>query len=468
MPAHNPYKTMLLTFQPQYVYGWEEIIKSILTLITQDAPSSHGVYGIRAMGKSTFLKFLKHPQGATQRYSSALVGHFSRGGTRKLLWVYVNFHQLEAETHIFFLMYESLYNEIDQQNLDYIDIMPPDRNADRTDMAHQLRDVCKRLNEDYNLRTVFLMDDFDIPLLAKQVDRADEVLLRTVSGMACLIITTDKPFNEVRPDDGLDSPLLGILRPDAIGLITEHEARQLIVQPAADVDVTYLPAELEMLIEVGGRVPFLLVATCEEYFNLRAEIIDIEPTFSNPNLRRNLQSQLTNRLLVQPHVTNVLNRMWSRHAEQHNTLIEMAQNSNKGIRGAEAEALAQRGLAYWDNKLGGNRLFSSLFTDFIRKQLKIEETTNNPEDYDFALFTSKLSPIDRAVFEYLTAHEGEICTFEALAEHVWQQDIDKVKRALEAAVHRLRRELAAQGIDHLINNVRGQGYEYVVPHREKV
>lgn len=461
----NPYKTMLLTFQPNRVYGWEREIISILQVVTAPEPTSYAIYGIRAIGKSTLLKYLKHPRGAMNYYAQYVSPEYVSGGLRRVMWVYINFHRLVEEASIFHVMYDHLCDELDIEDmLDHFQPESFEHGSAKNKVARALRLLVQKLDRQYNTRVVFLMDDFDIPLLAKKLSTNDDRLLRTVSYEASLVIATDEPISELMPSLAEDSPLLGILKPEPIGLIRVEAARRLITEPASVNDVTYFPAEVEMLVEIGGRQPFLLTATCEVYYDMRAEIDDLDAQFSDAQQIKEIKTQLMNRLMAQPHIKNVLSLMWSKHEFDHDLMIQMASLSDT-VSGSRAARLATRALAYLDRESGSYRLFSELFAHFVRMQTEmILDVVGSHDDHVMAQIMEGLSPIDRAVLEYLVANPNGVCSFDDLLASVWREG-DGTKRALEAAVHRLRRAVPA---GYAIRNIRGKGYKYEPPTQASV
>jgi hypothetical protein len=462
VPTINPYKPMLLTFAPNRVYGWEREIIGLLQVVTAAEPASYAIYGIRAIGKSTLLKYLKHPRGAVVRYESYIHPDFARGGLRRLVWVYINFHQFQADTHIFFVMYEALYDELDLQDLLGLFAIPePDRRLPERKTTRALRKVLHTLDRDHGVRVVFLMDDFDVPMRVDRVGEDEDRLLRTISDEASLVLATDDPISQVLPSAMMkDSPLLGILSPQEIGLIQAEAARQLVTEPAADVGVQFYDGEVEMLVAVAGRQPYLLTVACEVYFDMRSGIEDAATVIANDDRRAHVREQLMNRLLVLPHVNNALMLMWNKLDQHHVTLQQMAQAEPAGVPGSkEAHYLATRGVAYSDSMTGSYHIFSELFTEFIRKQAQTGITANDNRERLLMQIASNLSPVDRAVFDVLIGNEGQVCSFDELLDTVWQ-DGEGTKRALEAAVHRLRRDIPS---GHQIKNVRGRGYKYLPP-----
>ncbi len=474
--AVNPYTFMLLKFQPDRVYGWTPEIARLLQVVTAPEPISYAIYGIRAIGKTTLLRYLKHPRGAVRRYEQYIEPDY-RTGMRQLLWVYVNFHQLFEEAHVISVMFEHLIEELATAGYeDHIAVDPPHPDETKRKVASRLRTLLNDLDQDYATRVIFLMDDFDIPLLAQQVSKEEDALLRTISDYAPLVIATDEPISHLRPDINKTSPLLGILRPERIGLIEENAARQLICEPADKVGVSFTEVEVNMLLAVGGRLPFLLIVTCETYFEIRMSMDDVETMLSSPNKLREIKKQLIDRLLMTPHVDNVLNMIWAKHESLQPTLIEMATSEDRSFSGREAmqTELYSLAYAYPDLTSPSFRIFSHLFAEFVRRIAHVSAigTTNGnlhngaviPVDASLTGILDGLPPIERGVLHYLASREGAVCTFDELLDAVWE-DGTGTKRALEAAVHRLRRTVPG---GHEIKNIRGTGYKYTITNSERV
>lgn len=65
-----------------------------------------------------------------------------------------------------------------------------------------------------------------------------------------------------------------------------------------------------------------------------------------------------------------------------------------------------------------------------------------------------LTPHEYRVIEYLMHHAGELVSRSVLAEHVYEQDLDRDSNTLDVFIARLRRKLPAG----FITTVRGQGF----------
>jgi hypothetical protein len=207
----------------------------------------------------------------------------------------------------------------------------------------------------------------------------------------------------------------------------------------------------------------MLVVTCETYFDMRGELIDLEAVFNDQMLRDGVKNQLIERLLLLPHVENVLSMIWYKHKDLHDILIKMARAENRSFIGSDAEQVEMYSLAY-PHGTEGFRIVSSLLAAYVRKKAANVGVENGMYDAALAKIIDSLPPIDRGVLEYLASRQGQVCTFDELLDAVWE-DGTGTKRALEAAVHRLRRAVPA---NHQIKNVRGAGYKYIIANSEPV
>lgn len=449
-PVRNPYTPMLLTYNPRFVYGRENVIISILQVITAQEPNGHAIYGLRSIGKTTLLKYLKDENGALRDYADYTHADYRRGGRKRLLFVYLNFHHFGEGDSIFYAMLEELREEIENDLLvEHTHIPLIDADMSRQQIFNILRAVLNQL-QDHDVRVVFLLDDFDIPL--ETIDENDDRLLRSLSDSAALIIATEAPISELRPDIGESSPLLGILRPEAIDLLTADAARRLIREPLQNTGITLTADEENLLLEVGGRQPFLLTTACELYFAMRQENMGMHT--ANQQV---LKTQFIYRLAGLPHVNSIVQRIWGRLDDEERTILfQMAAENGGASLDAAAARLANKSLAYWDSQRGHYRVFSDLFADFIRRSYA------GVKEQESSILAGKasienLTPIDRALLDYFLAHPNRTCTFDELLDAVWE-DNEKSKRALEAAVFRLRKSL---GEGEQIKNIRGKGYKFV-------
>jgi hypothetical protein len=455
----NPYTPMLLTYTPKRFYGRENEIASILQLVSAPEPGGHAIYGIRTIGKTTLLKYLKDKNGALNHYEAFVSVEYRTGGEKRLFFVYVNFHIFSEGESVFYVMLAQLDEDLQNDDTGELVQFPAyDDETPRQELVNILRRILHRLDH-RGIRVVFLLDDFDEPL--KTIDIYDDGLLRTLNDYAALIIATEDPISLLRPDLGDSSPLLGILRPDAIGLLSERSARELVCKPAHEVNIELTDEEGEFLIGIAGRQPFLLTAACELYFEMRSEYPDIAYRLQDTSGRGSLQTQFLSQLSGQLHVTRVLQSTWNRlRPEEHRILYNLNRSPRTDLTGELskiAAGLVNKGLIYWDVKDSVYCIFSQLFAEFIQRTYGSSAAKTLPIPIQPKQPIDNLTPIDSALLKYFIDHKDRICTFEELLDAIWV-DGEKSKRALEAAVHRVRKAL---GPNEQIKNIRGIGYKFV-------
>lgn len=457
---NNPYSPMLLTYSPDHVYGRDRQIRNLLRVVTAREPSGHAIHGIRTIGKTTLLKYLRDEQGARRQYADVVAVDYLPGGGKQLLFVYVNFHRFQEDDVIFYVMLDQLQEELAQQRYT-VSVPPFTRAQSRQELVSSLSSVLEQLRGQ-DVRVVFLLDDFDIPLLQPLQD-SDDHLLRVLTDKAVLIIATEAPIIELRPDLSASSPLLGVLRPEVIDMLSEQAARQLISYPLQSVGVAFDDMEEQFLIEVAGRQPFLLTVACEFYFDMRQEYPHLATMLQDPDTRANIQNQFTYRINSLPHVKSYLYRTWHALSEaERKTLYEMTRIEN--ARGVDrffrgASELANKSLTYLDFDHGVYRVFSHIFAEFIQQHYPEETSAQITYRGKSTLTTlsENLSPVDSAVLQYFLDNPNKVCTFDEILEAVWE-DNEKSKRALEQAVYRLRKNLGPQ---EQIKSVFGKGYKFV-------
>lgn len=472
--TQNPFTPMLLTYNAMYFFGRERELISIIQVITALEPTGHAIYGIRTIGKTTLLKYLKDENGALSQYEQyARAEYRPSTGWRRLFCVYITFHDFKEGDNLFQKMLAQLHDDL----MDDIDLsgnvflQPLSRYTKKQEVTDTLRRILQELHSN-DVRVVFLMDDFDMPL--HYIDPDDDHLLRNLSEEAALIIATEAPISEIRPDIGKSSPLLGILRPESIDLLSEVAARQLISERLRDTGILFSVQEEDFLINVAGRQPFLLIAACELYFDMHQQFPDITTLVEDSEERKNVYTQFMLRLLGKPYIRDVLMRTWDDlKDDEQETLIRMAYSRKINMldtRATVAERLANKALAFWDLRSGSYRIFSGLFAEFLQQKYPVTEPpTNGHHHGNEAAYTDtimsvldELPPKDRELMQYLYERQNQTCTFDELKMAIWGDKEKTTKRALEAAVFRLRRNL---GPDEEIKNIRGEGYKFVVKDR---
>lgn len=463
----NPYSRLLHLFDPDHFYGRGDEISVILQMITAPHPTSHAIYGNRAIGKTSLLNYLRDPNGALKTYQDFVHSAYRVGGGRYLHFVYINLNLFTKGDELFFILMISLDNSLKDDDSPVVDFDTPEYNnqMSKYELHQLLRETLKRLDSG-GVRVIFLLDDFDnvVTLLESE----DDHLLRTLADVAPFIIATERPIAELNPQIIEASPLLGILRPSSLGLLTSNAAQDLIRGPAQEVNITLSDAEVNFLLSIGGKHPFLLLSVCEFYYNTRRDYPDLPKTIAQGD-NRTIKGQFISRLLNSQHIKTILQRTWADLSQEEQRILARIANENDTLKHADALMIAGRlvnkALVEWDFQHSIYRVSSALLQEYITRYASLppSQSTKTPSqsmlNANLRQMLQSLSPIDRNVLNYLIKNPNRVCTFDELLNAVWT-DTDKSKRALEASIHRLRRHLA-DGQE--IQNIRGRGYKYIEP-----
>ncbi len=459
MSSPNPFTPMLLTYDNQRFYGRETEIRNILRVITGAEPGGHAIYGLRTIGKTTLLKFIRDKEGALKKYPHFVSPEFRIGGEYRLLFVYINFPVYGETGSLFFIMLSHLEDTLHEEDLyDTVPVPPYDSSMTKKETVDILKKVIQKLTHQ-KIRTVFMLDDFDEPL--KSISIQDDGYLRTITAIAVLILATEDAFSDIHQDINDASPTLGILRPEVVELLTPEAASELIHNPLRDTSITFTEVSERFLIHVAGRQPFLLTAACELFYDMLKNYPDMQRDLEKTERYNALIPQFIYRLSGQPYVARVLQITWNRFSKAiQRTLNNIAAGDELDTEGEMGKLIAKlidKGLVDADIKNDRYNIVSALFDSFVQQTYAFgEDKTLVPYAVESKLQFDGLTPIDGALMTYFLANRERICTFDELLEAVWKSE-DKSKRALEAAVHRLRRHISPE---EQIQNVRSVGYIY--------
>src|SRR5690349_24700445 len=95
-PPRNPYSGMLASYLADGFFGREREVADLVQGVTARVPSSFVISGIRTIGKTTLLRYLRDPRRALTRYAAYMAPKYHGAGAdtlaRALRFVYVDFH----------------------------------------------------------------------------------------------------------------------------------------------------------------------------------------------------------------------------------------------------------------------------------------------------------------------------------------------------------------------------------------
>lgn len=443
---NNPYSQMLLSAVPDFFYGRQGDVQTILQGVSGgNQPRSFSLQGARMIGKTTLLRYLTDARGATLQSEPTLLEY---GPNRKgeLIFVYIDFYKHQGDMVISDLLSSLLRNK---RVLNAIDPTTKEDNqgSDPSEMKAKIRDIQEILLSK-NIRLAICLDHFDQAFESMAYE--DDVFLRSLSSYSALIIATEKSLSELRLDPHKTSPLLTILVRRVLGLLAESEARDLILSPLKDTGIEFSHQEVDFLLKVAGFHPYLLSLVGEFWFELRTRNPDDTLVVPNREIQRPMRLQLASL----PPVAEFFKLIWGHLSTEEQEALYKIANNVVDDASFVLNNLIHKSLLTIDLKTGSYALFSDAFQVFVLQEYSFVQDHAKGNVMD-------LPQLEKRLLDYLIDRPGKLCSFDELLRAVWQ-DPNASKRALEAAVHRLRNKLKIDENDDwdYIQSVRGKGYVY--------
>ena len=446
----NPYTEILASSRGKRFFGRRSIIAKIVQGVTAKDPKSFSIRGNKAIGKTILLKFLCRETDILKSEYPSLSLEYKLG--ENVRFVYVDLDRIvedkEPIPYLYRKIKEALGNEEAEETAE----------PESKRLHNLFRSYGKR-----NVRLVVCLDHFDRAY--KSMTHEDEYFLRHLCvHHQSLVTATEKDFLELRriQENKVSSPLVPVLEGIIVGLLTESEARELVDGPARKAGKTFSPEIVDFLIRIAGRHPYLLPEACSHVFELFSEYgID---KFDEFQLTDNTKEHLKVSVGALTGFTSLFEVFWKDLVVSERTvLIKIAKDDRDFDRVREVptlNTLKNRALIYDDLMSGNYYVFSELFRDFV---LRRAESPSDGVNADLESMADRLPPLDRKLLRYLADRPGQVCRFEELVENIWnEKDLKKKKRGLEAAVHRIRQELANEDESgwEYIKNERGEGYRF--------
>ncbi len=449
----NPYTQLLVSAVPEGFYGRGAVLSAILHGISAQTPRSFSISGAMTTGKTSLARYLCHPEGALRQHPGELEAFGGEPGGKQLIPLYLDCYQKNgAEVQVELparLRQEARLKAL----LPGAAPVTSTLEAAKEDLEH----ICLAL-EQGGARLVLVLDHFDHAY--ETFSYHDETFLRSLATRHALVLLTEKKLSSLFSDPERFSPLQNVLIKRPLGMLAEREALQFIQAPldsASHVDrgaieTPFSSRESAFLLEAAGGHPYLLALACEHLYNLRQEYPNLETLLDNPEIKANILAQLSGL----PAVQDTLRVIWTHLDDSARQALLLAVHNQPVTAPEEVlQELVQTGLLAYRLDEQRYRIFCELFRLFIAAQQPGEAQVRLAE------MLPGLTPRDRQMLEYMTSRPGELVTFDELKLQVWGGE-QTSKRALEAAVHRVRQALLSAGLSEaLVQNERGKGYRYI-------
>lgn len=252
----------------------------------------------------------------------------------------------------------------------------------------------------------------------------------------------------------LSSILVQILKPRPIDLLSPEASKQLLRVGSAQAGLEFSPSEIEFVVKYMGGNPLLLTLGGEYLFTLvkrNSEYALLRDGFAT---NKHLQNEIAIGLETSPAITRALEVLDKTAGSQ--LLIWLRQIAKDAQADSNFGGMAMRKrLVTRDLVSGKYKIFSEIYRRHLVALSQDAAATNTQQSL------LDLTPLDKAVFEYLMSRAGQTCSFEELYA-LWS-DKTTSERGLQASIHRIRNQIKLKNIQSLvIESARKQGFRLII------
>lgn len=245
---------------PNNFFGRVEQVDRFFNIINGDKSWAHQlIIGLRTAGKTSYLKYISNKTVIEQRIDP---------NTPRTSIVYIDMEK-GVNTP------EDFYNTVWQGIAKKLPINIAHLNT-KTSHSH-FEKFYDRIEEAVKLsRIVILLDEFDILIKSEKFDIN---FFRTLRSLICefgerliLLVALNKSFEHLSEKIFIEdktSYFFGVFYhlPIYLSQMTDDEARQVISKPAKSENIIFQEREIQKIIQLSGKLPFLLQAVSERWLS---------------------------------------------------------------------------------------------------------------------------------------------------------------------------------------------------------
>lgn len=421
--------------EPEHFFGRENELRALFESVRNMQPVA--MVGEHRCGNTSLLYQMQQAH-FQERYLSAE----DRGG---LLFVFAN-AQLAAEgPESFFRRIARALKRVDED---------ADFEFDGDVDQFWLEDYLENL-ADRNKRLVLLLDEFEV-LSTFQTSFWEWFRGLITEYDMSIVVATRVELGEFRDEWGTGSPFFNMFRSIYISGFSPAEVDAFLAATGEASGLDFAPVRTAIDDLAGGFPYYLQVAASLFYDRAQAG----EPLTGDARQAAAVAREFQSR--VESHFEDIWAKLPS---AERDALSWMAVGSHP--EGAEAAAfrgalpiLRRRGY------LVGERIFSSVFRDYVRRQIPRIELVPESGSLRIERRPVELPPKEFALLRFFNEHAGEIVTKDEIATAVWPEyEMDQVgvtDAMIQKTISRLRKEVdlpEGSPFQH-IESLRGQGYRY--------
>lgn len=438
--AHNPFFHRGPIRDPRYFFGRQATLEPVRSLLANG--QSVSVVGQRRIGKTSLLFHLSSgPLSATDLPTgNSLFVYLDCGGLSGL-----------SPAEIQRVLLEETADTLARQGANVTALLPLD--AERL-VTYRFFERSLRSLTRQGWQLIFLLDEFERLALSPQLDPDFFSGLRALTARypVAFVTASKRPLLELTFANAstLSSPFFNIFANVRLGLFSEAESRQLLETLVAQAGLTFAPATVDFLLELGGLHPLFLQVAGFHAFELQQTKSGPLTNDDHRELERRFQDSTA------AHWAYYW-RALSPPAQRALATLPAAQDSRPEIlRELEQDCLIRQRAGRYDylspvfaafvhaQPVSGLRQAGPLLIDEGQRQVFLHGQPLNvtPTQYDLLLC--------------LVQQPGRVLSPEQLEQALWGDEYIEDPERLKSVLKGLRRALGNEA-DRL-ENVRGVGY----------
>ena len=347
--SQNPYLNRVMIRNVHGFYGRKRELARLYARIGASRPQSVSITGERRIGKSSLLWFLMQPENIVQHISDP----------DSVIFIFLDFQENR----------EMKVEDFCATLLDPLSKQVPDVHPDGGYDA--LLGAVQHLDE-RGYKLVILLDEFETITQNPSFDERFYDFLRALANRynVAYITSSRRPLQYLCHSKQIaGSPFFNIFSSMHLRGFTEAEARELITTPSREAG-TPLEPYTDFLVDVGGTYPFFLQIVCSsllEYLQVEDELDDL----GREEVCENILEE------VEPHFQYIWDRMEENERRVCRLVME-GEPIDRRNRGTLRNLVQQ---AYVSEGKGGNRMFSSLFAQWM-EDAAVETTPTDDHAYE--------------------------------------------------------------------------------------
>ncbi len=421
--------------EPEHFFGRDNELRALFESVRNMQPVA--MVGEHRCGNTSLLYQMQIPS-VQQRY-------LSEADLAGLLFTFAN-AQLAAEgpESFFRRIARALKRVDDDSEMDF------DGDVDQFWLEDYLENLADR-----DKRLVLLLDEFEV-LSTFQTSFWEWFRGLITEYDMSIVVATRVELGEFRDEWGTGSPFFNMFRSIYISAFSPSEVDAFLVAAGQTSGVDFSPVRAAIDDLSGGFPYYLQVAASLFYDRAMAG----EPLTGDAEQVLAVAREFESR--VESHFDDIWTKLPTAERDALSWLAVDSQPegpASAAFRGA-LPLLKRRGY------LVDGRIFSSVFRDYVRRQIPRIELIPESGSLRIERRPVDLPPKEYTLLRFFSEHAGEVVTKDEIATAVWPEyELDQIgvtDAMIQKTISRLRKEVdlpEGSSFQH-IESMRGQGYRY--------